>query len=94
MEIDYIEDSFVFDFHNSYQEKLRNRQRISQKAKTGAISKENVVPITSYHVPVSLRCSFNCSIPFSQQYSPQFPNILVQSKMSRTGKLVEKQDQK
>ena len=66
MEIDYIEDSFVFDFHNSYQEKLRNRQRISQKAKARAISKVTV-PITSYHVPVSLRCSFNCSIPFSQQ---------------------------
>ena len=45
MEIDYIEDSFVFDFHNSYQEKQRNRQRISQKAKAGAISKENVIPI-------------------------------------------------
>ena len=47
MEIDYIEDSFVFDFHNSYQEKLRNRQRISQKAKTGAIaflSHNNIVP--------------------------------------------------
>ena len=69
MEIDYIEDSFVFDFHNSYQEKLRNRQRISQKAKAGAISKVTV-PITSYHIPVSLRRSFNCSIPFSQQYSP------------------------
>ena len=45
MEIDYIEDSFVFDFHNSYQEKLRNRQRMSQKAKAGANSKENVIPI-------------------------------------------------
>ena len=45
MEIDYIEDSFVFDFHNSYQEKLRNRQRMSQKAKAGANSKEYVIPI-------------------------------------------------
>ena len=45
MEIDYMEDSFVFDFHNSYQEKQRNRERISQKAKAAAISKENVIPI-------------------------------------------------